>query len=406
MATKQLLFIPGPVSVAPAVLAAMARPMINHRGTEFAQLLGSISKRMATVFGTRGDVVMNGCSGSGGLEAAVVNAISPGEKVLACPIGVFGNRIADMARSIGADVEAIETAWGSAVDPAVLAARLAADVKHEIKAILLTHNETSTGVQNNMAALAHAIGAHPATVIVDSVSGLAASDFKMDEWKFDIVVTASQKALAVPPGLAMIAVSARGWERIEACTTPRFYMDLRKMRTFAKDGQTPWTPPVSIVQALDVALDLYEEEGPAQIWERHARYSTAIRAAIRALGLELYSAEGAHSPTVVAFKVPAGVDAGAVLKAMRKRANVVLSGGQAALKGKIWRMGTMGDVSQTDVLAALGALEVALLENGYHVPVGAGVRTALEVFLAPVPTLDGGQRAAAEKALQTTAAST
>lgn len=406
MSTKQLLFIPGPVPVAPAVLAAMARPMINHRGTEFAELLGSISKRIAKIFGTKGDVVINGCSGSGGLEAAVVNAFSPGEAVLACPIGVFGNRIADIARNYGCQVEVLETVWGSALDPAALAARLAADTGHTIKGILLTHNETSTGVQNNMAAIAKAIGSHPATVIVDSVSGLAASDFRMDEWNFDIVVSASQKALAAPPGLAMIAVSARGWERIEQAKIPRFYMDLQKARTFAKDGQTPWTPPISIMQALDVAIDLYEAEEPAQVWERHARYASAIRAAIKALGLELLSAEGAHSPTVVAFKVPSSVDAGAVLKSMRERANVVLSGGQGALKGKIWRMGTMGDVSQTDVLAALGSLEVALLENGFHVPVGAGVRTALEIFLSPNATLGGARTTAAEKVLQTTAVST
>ena len=405
MTTKQLLLIPGPVQVAPAVLAASAQPMIDHRGPEFAGLLRALSKRVGRIFGTASDVYVLGSSGSGALEAAVVNAFSPGDKVLACPVGVFGYRIAEIAKTYGCDVELLETPPGQALDPAALAARLATDGGGAIAGVLLTQNETSTGVQNDMAALAAAIGAHPATVIVDAVSGMGATPFHMDEWHFDIVVSASQKVLAAPPGVAFAAVSARAWERIERARIPRFYLDLRKARDFYKLEQTPWTPPVSVVFALAAALDLYEEETAPNVHARHARYALAIRAAAEALGLTIFSQAGAHSPTVVAIEVPPGVTASAVQKTARERAGVVISGGQKDLKGKIWRIGTMGDVSQTDILHALGALEVALLENGYRTNMGAAIRTALAIFLQPAITPGDAQRAAEQKVLQTTVAS-
>jgi aspartate aminotransferase-like enzyme len=362
---KQLLFIPGPVTCAPAVLAAMARPTFDHRGPEFAEIIKRVSAGMKPIFGTTGDVLIMGSSGTGGLETAIANAFSPGDKVVSCPVGVFGKRLAAIARTYGLDVEVIETPIGAAVDPAALAARLAADTKHEIAGILLTHNETSTGVQNDMAALSRAIGSHPATVIVDSVSGLGASAFEMDAWGFDIVVTASQKAIAVPPGLAMVAVGARGWERIAQAKSPRFYFDLTKAREFDALGQTPWTPPVSILVALDVALDLFAREGASNVHARHASYADAIRSYARAAGIELLSHEGAHSVTVVAMKIPAGIEVSPVRAALRERYDIVIGGGQAELKGKIVRMGTMGDLTPHDVLGALDALGEVLKQHGF-----------------------------------------
>src|SRR5271166_6199740 len=211
--TKQLLFIPGPVTVSHEVLAALARPLVDHRSAYFAEVLARIENGMKPLFGTSSDVVLLGASGTGGLEAAVANVFSPRDVVLACPVGVFGKRFLSIARTYGLGIETLETPYGHALDPQALAARLAGKDGERIAGILLTHNETSTGVQNDMAALAEAIGDHPATVIVDSVSGLGASEFRMDEWGFDIVVTASQKALAVPPGLALVAVARRAWER-------------------------------------------------------------------------------------------------------------------------------------------------------------------------------------------------
>ncbi len=378
---KQLLFIPGPVTVSEPVLAAMARPLIDHRGPEFAALLERISTGMQPIFGTSAEVVLLGNSGTGGLEAAVASVFSPRDVVLACPVGVFGKRFISIARSYGLEVEVLDTAFGHAVDAQALAARLKGKGAQRIAGILLTHNETSTGVENDMTALAEAIGDHPATVVVDSVSGLGASEFRMDEWGFDIVVTASQKALAVPPGLAMVAVGDRAWERIEAARSPRFYLDLAKAREFAKNGQTPWTPPVSIAFALDVALERYHAQGAPAAWARHDLYARAIRAAAEALGLEIFSQPGAHSVTVVAIRVPAGLDADALRRTLRERDGIVMGGGQQELKGKIIRMGTMGDISRGDILGALGALELALREHGHDHIAGAGVGAALEVFL-------------------------
>jgi aspartate aminotransferase-like enzyme len=377
---KQLLFIPGPVTCAPVVLEAMAKPMIDHRGPEFAHLIARIETGMKPIFGTLGDVLVLGSSGTGGLEAAVSSAFSPGQKVLSCPVGVFGKRLAKIASTYGLDVEILETPLGSGVDARALAARLRADTDHEIAGILLTHNETSTGVQNDMPALAAAIGTHPATVIVDSVSGLGASTFEMDAWKFDIVVTASQKALAVPPGAAMVAVSPRGWKRIEKATGPTFYLDLRKAREFAILGQTPWTPPVSIAYALDVAIDGYHNEGAANVYARHDRYARAIRAFAEAAGIELFSQPGSHSVTVVAMHVPPGLDVSAIRSALRDRYDVILGGGQAELKGKILRMGTMGDLTPADVRYGLESLAAVLREHGYAAANASAVDAARAVL--------------------------
>jgi aspartate aminotransferase-like enzyme len=377
-----LLFIPGPVTVAEPVLAASVTPLIDHRGPEFKALLERISTGMKPIFGTeRAEVLVLGASGTGGLEAAATSMFGPGDRVLSCPIGVFGKRFASIATAFGCDVDVLETPWGQALDPAALRAKLDAAGDRPYTGILLTHNETSTGTQNDMAALAEAIRGHDVYVVVDSVSGLAASPFQMDAWGFDVVVTASQKALAAPPGLALVAVAPRAWEKIASNKASRFYFDLAKARQFATIGQTPWTPPVSICFALDAALHEYERAGATAAYERHARYAQAIRTAATALGLTIFSSEGAHSPTVVAIRVPDGVDGDAVRKRMREDRGVVIGGGQGDLKGKIVRIGTMGDLSQTDVLGALGALEIALLESGAKVQIGAGVQAALKVFL-------------------------
>jgi len=384
--SKNLLFIPGPVTVAEAVLAATGRQMIDHRGPEFLDLLTSVSERLKPVFGTSvGTVLILGASGTGGLEAAVGNMFGPGDTLLACPVGVFGQRLAGIAQAFGCTVEVLHTPWGSGVDPDALRARLAADTERRITGVLLTHNETSTGVQNAMAPLAEITRAHGAFVVVDSVSGLAASEFTMDAWGFDVVVTASQKALAAPPGLAMVAVAPRAWAKMEANDSPRYYFDLGKARDFAKLGQTPWTPPVSIVYALDAALDLYEAEGPAEVWARHARYARAIRAACTALELAVFSRDGAHSVTVVAANVPTGLDGDAIRRTLREGKGITLGGGQKELKGKIIRIGTMGDLSQSDILGMLGELELALLNAGHPVQIGTGTKAALEVFLAETP---------------------
>lgn len=300
--------------------------------------------------------------------------------MLSCPVGVFGRRLAAIAKTYGLEVEILETPLGHGVDPAALAARLREPDAREFAGILLTHNETSTGVQNDMAALSAAIGDHPATVIVDSVSGLGASAFEMDAWGFDIVVAASQKALAVPPGMAMVAVSPRAWERMERASAPRFYLDLKRAREFAELGQTPWTPPVSVAFALDVAIARYHEEGAASVYARHERYRRAIHAFAEAAGVTVFSQPGAHSVTVVALNVPEGLEVATVRRELREVHGIVLGGGQAELKGKLLRMGTMGDLSTVDVLRGLEAFESVLRNQGLPLEAGDGMRAAHAVF--------------------------
>ena len=383
--SKQLLFIPGPVTVAESVLAAMATPMVDHRGPEYRALQAAIAEKLQPVFGTSSDVLLLGSSGTGGLEAAVTNMFGPGERVLACPIGVFGERFLAIAKTWGIDVEVLPTEYGYGVDPVALKARLDADTNRDIKGVLLTHNETSTGTQNEMGALAEAIRGHGAHVIVDSVSGLAAGAFEMDAWGFDVVVTASQKALAVPPGLAMVAVAPRAWTKMAQVTSPRYYFDLRKARVFAAEGQTPWTPPVSLCFALDVALDRYNAEGPANVWARHERYTRAIHAAVEALGLTMFSRPGVHSVTVSAINVPEDVDGNAIRKALRAQQNVVIGGGQGKLVGKIIRVGTMGDLSPDDVLRMLDALEANLPAGNPAIAIGTARAAALRAMGDAVP---------------------
>jgi aspartate aminotransferase-like enzyme len=368
------------VTVPEPILAAMGRPMVDHRGPEYGAILERTAERLKPIFGTSNEVLLLGSSGTGAMEASVVNLFSPGQRVLSCPVGVFGKRLANIAKANGLETEILDAPAGHRVDAARLAERLRADTKHEIAGILLTHNETSTGVQNDMALLAAAVGDHPATVVVDSVSGMGASEFTMDAWRFDVVVAASQKAFCAPPGIAMAAVSKRAWERMAQATIPRFYFDLRKAREFAEMKQTPWTPPVSLAFALDVALDLYEREGAHNVWARHARRAEAIRRAVTALGLELFSRPDAHSATVVAMKVPVGADAAEARRIMRERHGMVIGGGQQELKGKILRIGTMGDIGEADIVACIAALEETLRDLGGKVNVGAGVAAARAAF--------------------------
>ncbi|HUA09445.1 MAG TPA: alanine--glyoxylate aminotransferase family protein [Candidatus Acidoferrales bacterium] len=382
---KTLLLLPGPVPVAQPVLEAMAWPMINHRGPEFADLLARLERGMQPVFGTSGDVVFLGSSGTGGLEAAVASSFSPGDRVLSAPVGVFGKRLAEIARVHGCEVEVLETPLGAALDPALLRARLQKPDAGQFRGILLTHNETSTGVQNDMAAIARVTRDLDALTIVDSVSGLGASAFAMDAWGFDVVVTASQKAFAAPPGVAIVAASDRAWSAMERAKAQRFYFDLGKAREFAAKGQTPWTPPISVFYALAIALERYHADGLEANFERHAIYARAVRAAFEALGCTIFSRPDAHSVTVVAAYPPDGVDAAMFLKTLRERYGVVISGGQGELTGKIVRFGTMGDVGGNDLLGAIGAVELALADCGASVVLGSGVGAAATVLSAGSP---------------------
>jgi aspartate aminotransferase-like enzyme len=366
--------------------------MINHRGPEFAAMLDRILTGMKPFFGTTSDVAMLTTAGSGGLEAAVVNTMSPGDRVLGVSIGSFGDRFAKIAGIYGANVTKIDVEWGQAADPAAVREALAADPSY--KAVLLTHNETSTGVMNPIPVLAAAIRdvTPDALILVDSVSGLGAVPFEMDAWGVDLVVTGSQKAWMAAPGLSMIAASPRGWDAMERATMPRFYLDLRSHRDAAKDGQTPFTPAIAVVYQVDEGIKLMQAEGAASIFARHEACAAASRAGLRALGFDLFADERFASRTVTAAKLPEGHDWKAFNGAIKAH-GVVLAGGQGKLSGKIFRLGHLGSVTVEEILGAIAVLETVTLEQGRRITPGAAVGAA---FAAAAESLGLGAGVAGE----------
>jgi aspartate aminotransferase-like enzyme len=383
------LRIPGPTALPPSVREAGARQMINHRGPEFAAMLERILTGMKPFFGTTSDVAMLSCAGSGGLEAAVVNTLSPGDRVLGVSIGSFGDRFAKIAGVYGADVTKIDVEWGQAADPTVVREALLANPGY--KAVLLTHNETSTGVMNPIPVLAEAVRdvAPDTLILVDSVSGLGAVPFEMDAWGVDLVVTGSQKAWMAAPGLAMIAASPRTWDAMASATMPRFYLDLRAHRDAAVNGQTPFTPAIAVVYQVDEGLRLMNAEGAVSIFARHEACAAASRAGLQALGFELFADERFASRTVTAVKLPEGHDWKTFNGAI-KRHGVVLAGGQGKLSGKIFRLGHLGSVTVEEVIGVIAVLETVALEQGRRVTPGAAVGAA---FAAAADALGLGQGA-------------
>jgi aspartate aminotransferase-like enzyme len=373
---KQYLQLPGPTPVPPRVLRALSEPMINHRGGEFRELLEEITSGVQWAFQTQNEVIIFPAAGTGGMEAAVVNFISPGDKVLAVSIGVFGSRFAEIAGRFGARVERLDFEWGQAADPGVIGRKLAEDEKGEIKAVLVTHNETSTGVTNDLSAIRKAMGSHPALLMVDAVSSLGAMELKTDEWGLDVVVTGAQKAFMLPPGLAFISFNAKAWAAAQQCTAPKFYWDLGSARKYQEKGQTPYTPALPLLTGLRESLKMMREEGRERAFARHKLMRDMTREAMRALGLRLLCDDAAASTAVTAVFAPEGVEANHLRKAAREKYNVVLAGGQQKLDNIIFRVGHLGWVQPLDIVAAIAAVEMALLDCGAKVALGAGVTRA------------------------------
>jgi aspartate aminotransferase-like enzyme len=375
------LRIPGPTGLPPSVREAGARQMINHRGPEFAAMLGRILDGMKPFFGTSNDVAVLTCAGSGGLEAAVVNTLSPGDRVLGVSIGSFGDRFAKIAGIYGADVTKLDAEWGYAAAPDEVRERLRA--MPDVKAVLLTHNETSTGVMNPIGTLAAAIREErpEALILVDSVSGLGAVPFEMDAWGVDVVVTGSQKAWMAAPGLAMIAASERAWAAMETAKMPRFYLDLRSHRESAALGQTPFTPAIAVVYQVDEGLRLMHEEGKDNVFLRHEACAAASRAGLEALGFDLLADASVASKTVTAVNLPEGHE-WKPFNAAIKSHGVVLAGGQGKLTGKIFRLGHLGSVTVDEILGAIAVLERVSLEQGRRVEPGRAVAAAQAAALA------------------------
>ncbi|MBI4300925.1 MAG: alanine--glyoxylate aminotransferase family protein [Chloroflexi bacterium] len=357
------LRIPGPTPCPPEVLQAMTKPMINHRGPEFAQIIKRIAARLQEFFQTKNDILVLTTAGTGGMESAVVNTMSPGDKVLSASCGEFGDRFAKIAETYGAQVTRLKAELGKAVDPDSIRKALSADPS--ITAVLLTHNETSTGVTNDLKALAAVCKEFDKLVVVDAVSSLSSIDLQTDAWKCDVVVTGSQKGWMVPPGLAMVSVSEEGWKAVANAKMPRFYFDYQRAKSSADRGQTPWTPAVSVYFALDYALDLMAKEGMQNIFARHARIAAHTRQRVKDLGLALFADEAVASNTVTAVHVPETLQARELLRILREDFQVVMAGGQGSLDGKIFRIGHLGYVQQEDIDKAMVALEEALARLGF-----------------------------------------
>ena len=357
------LRVPGPTPCPPEALQAMARQMINHRGGEFAKILNSVTEKLKQVFQTRGDVFLLTASGTGGLEAAIVNTLSPGDKVLAVSNGFFGERFAEIAEQYGAKVNRLNFELGKPLDPAAVDKALKTD--GDIKAVLVTHNETSTGMTNDIGKISAVINEFDKLLLVDAISSLGCIDLPVDDWHCDIVVTASQKGWMVPPALAMVSVSEKAWQAHAQAKMPRYYWDFTKAKEYLQKGQTPWTPAISVFYALNATLDLMLSEGLTNIFARHARVAQIARDGIKSLGLSLFPEEDYASDTVTAVSAPQ-IDIPKLIQVLRDEHDVVIAGGQKELSGKIFRIGHLGWVTEDDIEPVISALKVVLPQAGFR----------------------------------------
>lgn len=374
---KRYLLTPGPTPVPPQVLAALAEQVVHHRAPDFRVVYERCLARLREVHRTENDVLLFTCSGTGAFESAIVNLCSPGEPVLAVSSGNFGERWAAMARGYGCDVDHLRYAWGETPRPEDVAARLAA---RPSSIVFLVHSETSTGVVADLEPLATVVRAAGALVVVDAVSSLGAVPVETDAWGLDVVVSGSQKALMTPPGLGTVAVSEAGYAKAAQSTLPRYYFDWERMRVAQAKLDSAFTPAVSLVVALDVALGLLLEEGLESVFERHARLGRACRAGLKAMGLELVSPDDDSAAVVTAARMPDGIEAGALTLALRDSFGITIVGGQGALAGKIFRIGHIGWFDVFDITTALAAVELVLADLGAGIERGVAVTRALEVY--------------------------
>lgn len=378
---KSLLMLPGPTPIPPQVAAAMTQPMINHRGEAFFTLFDEVSQNLKAVFRTEQPVYIFPGAGSGGWEAALVNTLNYGDKVLNVSIGDFGDRWYKTAVALGFDVERLTFEPGQAADPAVLAERLQSDTARAIKAVLIQHNETSTAVANDVAAIARVVKEHGALLMVDSVSGMGALPLEMDAWGLDVVLTGAQKALMCPPGLSIVAFSERARALSEQNKMPRFYWDLKAVHQSYLKRQTPYTPAISLFYGLQAALRLIQAETVEGTWKRHRLMGQMCRAGVKAMGLQLLAQDEARASDAVTAVI-APVEPKLLRKTAREQFGVQLAGGQAKLEATIIRIGHLGYVTPNDVIQALAATEMTLAVHGVEVPLGAGVQAAQEVWVS------------------------
>jgi len=379
MDRPEIFLAPGPTPVPPAVYLAQASPLVYHRGPGYGNLLRSVTEDLKRLYKTENDVLIFASSGTGGLESAVANLFSPGDRVVVPVAGYFGERFAKIARAYKLDVRTIDYDWGRAID--------AADVEEALteaptKGVLVQHSETSTGVIHDVEAVARVAKAAGALVVVDAVSSLGAVPFECDGWEIDAAVSGSQKALSATPGLAFVAISRAACKATDTAQNPRFYFDwaMYKASFELKNPENPFTPAISLMQGLRVALDLYFQDGIDEALARHAQLSRGVKDGVRALGLDLFGEHPERAWSVTAVRAPEGIDSNEIVAKCRRDHGVILAPGQGPLKGKVFRIGHLGYYSQLDILAGLAALEMTLEDMGYPVKRGAAVAAAQEVF--------------------------
>ncbi|WP_447601854.1 pyridoxal-phosphate-dependent aminotransferase family protein [Nitrospira sp. Nam80] len=376
---KRYLLAPGPTPVPPEVLLAMAKPMTHHRAPEFDKLFGEVREDLKWLFQTRNDVLILASSGTGGMEGAVSNFLSPGDKAISINGGKFGERWTKLCKTFGAQVHEIKVEWGRAVDPQAVADQLKKDPG--IKAVYVQASETSTGVAHDVKALAEIVKRYEETIlVVDAITALGVLDLKTDAWGLDVVVTGSQKALMLPPGLAFVSASEKAWRLAEKAKNASFYFNLKKERDSQQKNQTAYTPAVSLILGLKEVLTILKGEGLEAIFARHASLARAMREGAQAAGLSLFPKER-PSDALTAIAAPDGVDGQAVYKNLRTQYGMTAAGGQDHLKGKIFRISHMGYVDSFDVITALAAVEMVVKGLGFPVKLGSGVAKAQEIFM-------------------------
>lgn len=381
MQDKEFLMIPGPTPVPQSVLLDMAKHPMGHRSSEFSSLLSEVYNDLKWAFQTKNEVFVYTASGTGAMEAAISNVVNKGDKVLSLVIGNFGERWAKIAASVGAEVEKIQVDPGQAINPAVLSKRLKEDVNKEIKVVTMTHNETSTGVTNDVQTLCAMVQEHGALSIVDGITSVGCMPVKADEWGIDILISGSQKGFMIPPGLSFLTCSEKAMKAYEQCEHPSFYFDFKAYKKAVNDNSTPYTPAVNLFIALHTALQMMKKEGLENIYARHARNAKAVRAAMRAMNMPLFVEDDEiASKAITAVLPPEGITVPQIRSTMKKDFDIVIANGQGKLVDKIFRMGHMGFVSDRDVLSAISSLEATMYKLGHKFEVGAGTAAAIKVL--------------------------
>lgn len=396
---RHFLQIPGPTNVPDRVLRAMAAPTIDHRGPEFAKLTKEVLEGLKVIFKTQGRVIVYPSSGTGAWEAALINTLSPGDKVLMFETGHFATLWCSMAQRLGLDVDFVPGDWRSGADPAAVEAKLSEDSGHRIKAVAVVHNETATGATSRIGEIRAAMdrAGHPALLLVDTISSLASIDYRMDEWKVDVTVSCSQKGLMLPPGLGLNAVSEKAMAASKSAGFKRSYWDWQEMVANNKNGFFPYTPATNLLYGLREAINMLLEEGLEQVFARHDRHAEATRRAVKAWGLELLCTNPAeYSSSLTAVLMPAGHDADALRKLILKRFNMSLGTGLGKVKGKVFRIGHLGDFNDLSLAGTLSGVEMGLALSG--VPHQAGGVAAALAYLTEVAREAGGAKSNASAA--------